>query len=140
GDDLAMKITQTSLPGVLLLISDIYRDERGVFMETWNKARMTEAGLPSNWVQDNCSYSRKNVVRGIHYQVIQPQGKLVRATHGAVLDVAVDLRRGSPSFSRHVAVELSAENGQMLYIPEGFGHGFLALTEDVGLAYKVTDY
>ena len=135
-----MKITQTSLSGVLLLISDIYRDERGVFMETWNKARMTEAGLPSNWVQDNCSYSRKNVVRGIHYQVIQPQGKLVRATHGAVLDVAVDLRRGSPSFSRHVAVELSAENGQMLYIPEGFGHGFLALTEDVGLAYKVTDY
>jgi dTDP-4-dehydrorhamnose 3,5-epimerase len=80
------------------------------------------------------------VVRGIHYQTIQPQGKLVRVTHGAVLDIAVDLRRSSPTFARHVAVELSEENGQMLWIPEGFGHAFLALTDDVGFAYKVTDY
>lgn len=135
-----MKITQTSLPGVLLLTPNVYRDNRGAFLETWNQTRFAEAGLLSNWVQDNCSYSIKNVVRGIHYQVIQPQAKLVRSTHGVVLDVAVDLRRSSPSFGSHVAVELDAENGAMLYIPEGFGHGFVALTEDVGLAYKVTDY
>jgi dTDP-4-dehydrorhamnose 3,5-epimerase len=91
-------------------------------------------------VQDNFSISIKNVVRGIHYQVIQPQGKLVRVTHGAVLDIAVDLRRSSPTFARHVAVELTGENGQMLWIPEGFGHAFLSLTDAVGFAYKVTDY
>lgn len=96
--------------------------------------------MPTDWVQDNCSYSAKNVIRGIHYQIVQSQAKLVRAVSGSVLDVAVDLRRSSPQFGRHVAVELSAEGGQMLYIPEGFGHGFAALTENVGLAYKVTDY
>jgi dTDP-4-dehydrorhamnose 3,5-epimerase len=135
-----MKITATGLPGVLILTPNIYRDSRGAFSETWNLRGMVEAGLPSVWVQDNCSVSKKNVVRGIHYQTIQPQGKLVRVTHGAVLDVAVDLRRSSPTFAKHVAVELSEENGQMLWIPEGFGHAFLALTDNVGFAYKVTDY
>lgn len=135
-----MKITETALPGVLVLTPAIYRDNRGVFSETWNLKNYAEAGLPRDWVQDNCSSSAKNVVRGIHYQIIQPQAKLVRATRGAVLDVAVDLRRSSPDFGRHVAVELSEENGQMLYIPIGFGHGFVALTDNVGLAYKVTDY
>jgi dTDP-4-dehydrorhamnose 3,5-epimerase len=135
-----MKITATGLPGVLILTPNIYRDSRGAFSETWNLRGMVEAGLPSTWVQDNCSVSKKNVVRGIHYQTIQPQGKLVRVTHGAVLDIAVDLRRSSPTFAKHVAVELSEENGQMLWIPEGFGHAFLALTDDVGFAYKVTDY
>ena len=135
-----MKITETPLPGVLLLTPTIYRDNRGAFMETWNQGRMTEAEFPSVWVQDNSSFSKKNVVRGIHYQLIQPQAKLVRATHGAVLDVAIDLRRSSPDFGHHVAVELDAENGQMLYIPVGFGHGFIALTDNVWLAYKVTDY
>jgi len=101
---------------------------------------MEEAGLPRSWPQDNFSFSTKNVLRGIHYQIIQPQGKLVRVTRGAVLDVAVDLRRNSPTFSKHVAVELSGENGEMLWIPEGFGHAFLALTDVVGFAYKVTDY
>jgi dTDP-4-dehydrorhamnose 3,5-epimerase len=101
---------------------------------------MAEAGLPTEWVQDNFSISKENVVRGIHYQLIQPQGKLVRAAHGAVLDVAVDLRRSSPMFGRHVAVELTAENGEMLWIPVGFGHAFLALTAEAGFAYKVTDY
>jgi dTDP-4-dehydrorhamnose 3,5-epimerase len=99
---------------------------------------MAEAGLPSTWAQDNFSISKKNVVRGIHYQVIQPQGKLVRVTHGVVLDVAVDLRRNSPTFAMHVAVELSEENGKMLWIPEGFGHAFLSLTDVAGFAYKVT--
>src|SRR5664279_5571260 len=135
-----MKITETPLPGVLLLTPTIYRDNRGAFMETWNQGRMTEAGLPLAWVQDNSSFSKKDVVRGIHYQLIRPQAKLVRATHGAVLDVAIDLRRSSRDFGRHVAIELDAENGQMLYIPVGFGHGFIALTDNVGLAYKVTDY
>jgi dTDP-4-dehydrorhamnose 3,5-epimerase len=135
-----MKITETSLPGVLLLTPAIYRDERGAFHETFNQRGMAEAGLPEDWPQDNFSLSKKNVLRGIHYQIIQPQGKLVRVTHGAVLDVAVDLRRGSATFAKHVAVELSGENGQMLWIPVGFGHAFLALTDNVGFAYKVTDY
>lgn len=135
-----MKMTETSLPGVLVLTPSIYRDNRGAFWETWNQNRFVDAGLPANWVQDNFSVSKKNVVRGIHYQVVQPQAKLVRATHGALLDVAIDLRRSSPHFGQHFAIELSAETGEMLYIPVGFGHGFVALTEVVGLAYKVTDY
>jgi len=135
-----MKIAETSLPGVLLLCPTMFRDNRGAFYETWNHMRFAEAELPTEWVQDNCSYSARNVVRGIHYQVVQPQAKLVRATGGIILDVAVDLRRRSPNFGRHVAVKLSANEGQMLYIPVGFGHGFAALTENVGVAYKVTDY
>lgn len=135
-----MKITETSLPGVLVLSPTIYRDRRGAFWETWNQSRMAEAGLPSTWVQDNFSVSQKHVVRGIHFQVTQTQGKLVRVTHGAVLDVVVDLRRSSPTFAKHVAVELAGESGESLWIPKGFGHAFLALTDVVGLAYKVTDY
>jgi dTDP-4-dehydrorhamnose 3,5-epimerase len=135
-----MKIAETSLPGVLVLTPTIYRDDRGAFWECFNQREMTEAGLPAQWAQDNFSLSKKNVLRGIHYQLLQPQGKLVRVTHGAVLDVAVDLRRSSPFFGRHVAVELSGENGEMLWLPEGFGHGFLVLSEVAGFAYKVTDY
>jgi len=135
-----MKIRETSLPGVLVLSPPIYRDDRGCFFETFNRRRMAEAGLPENWAQDNVSLSRKNVLRGIHYQIQQPQGKLVRVTHGAVLDVAVDLRRSSPTFGKHLAIELSSDNAEMLWIPEGFGHGFLVLSQVAGFAYKVTDY
>lgn len=135
-----MKVEETSLPGVLVLTPNVYRDNRGAFMETWNLRAMTEAGLPSEWVQDNFSLSKKNVLRGIHYQVTQPQGKLVRVTHGRVLDVAVDLRRSSPTFGKHVAVDLDGDTGRMLWIPVGFGHGFLVLSETAGFAYKVTDY
>jgi dTDP-4-dehydrorhamnose 3,5-epimerase len=135
-----MNIQETSLPGVLLLTPAIFRDSRGAFSETWNQERFEKAGLPSKWVQDNFSTSAKNVVRGIHYQTVQPQAKLVRVAHGAVLDIAVDLRRSSPDFGRHVAVELSSENGHMLYIPVGFGHAFLALTDQAGFAYKVSDF
>lgn len=135
-----MKVEETGLPGVLLLSPAIYRDSRGAFTETFNLRRMAEAGLPTNWVQDNFSVSKKNVIRGIHYQITQPQGKLVRVTHGAVLDVAVDLRRSSPEFGKHVAAELSAENGAMLWIPVGFGHAFLVLSDEAGFAYKMTDY
>ena len=135
-----MQIDATSLPGVLLLTPAVFRDDRGAFLETFNLREMAEAGLPTNWVQDNFSISKKNVLRGIHYQKVQPQGKLVRVTHGTVLDVAVDLRRSSPHFGRHEAVELSGENCQMLWIPEGFGHAFLVLSEVAGFAYKLTDY
>ena len=135
-----MKIAETPLPGVLLLTPATYRDGRGAFFESYNERVMAAAGLPTIWPQDNFSLSKKNVVRGIHYQVTQPQGKLVRATHGSVLDVVVDLRRSSATFGRHVAVELSGENGQMLWIPAGFGHGFLVLSEEAGFAYKVTDF
>ena len=135
-----MKITETSLPGVMVLTATIYKDSRGAFSETFNQRRMEEAGLPPGWVQDNFSVSRKNVLRGIHYQITQPQGKLVRVTHGAVLDVAIDLRRSSPAFGKHFGIELNGESGDMLWIPPGFGHAFLALTDQVGFAYKVTDY
>jgi dTDP-4-dehydrorhamnose 3,5-epimerase len=135
-----MKIREMELPGVIVLTAPIFRDSRGAFCETFNLRKIEEAGLHSVWVQDNFSVSSKGVLRGIHYQVIQPQGKLVRVTHGAVLDVAVDLRRSSPAFGKHVAIELTAESGDMLWIPAGFGHAFLALTDQVGFAYKVTDY
>ena len=135
-----MNIEETTLPGVMVLTPKIYGDDRGAFSETFNLRRMAEAGLPTAWVQDNFSTSRRNVLRGIHYQIEQPQGKLVRVTHGAVLDVAVDLRRSSAKFGKHVAMELSAENGRMLWIPEGFGHAFLVLSDVAGFAYKVTDY
>jgi dTDP-4-dehydrorhamnose 3,5-epimerase len=108
-----MKITETSLPGVLLITPAIYRDSRGAFHETFNQRRMAEAGLGEEWPQDNFSISSKNVLRGIHYQIIQPQGKLVRVTQGAVLDVAVDLRRSSPTFGRHVAVRLDSEKSEV---------------------------
>ena len=123
-----------------MLTAPFFRDSRGAFCETFNLRKMEEAGLPSVWPQDNFSLSKKNVLRGIHYQITQPQGKLVRITHGAVLDIAVDLRRSSSTFGKHAAIELTAESGEMLWIPEGFGHAFLALTDDVGFAYKVTDY
>jgi dTDP-4-dehydrorhamnose 3,5-epimerase len=135
-----MKIRETELPGVMLLTATIYKDARGAFSETFNLRNMEEAGLPTVWPQDNFSVSAKNVLRGIHYQITQPQGKLVRVTHGAVLDVAVDIRRSSPTFGKHAAFELTAESGNMLWIPHGFGHAFLALTDQVGFSYKVTDY
>ena len=123
-----------------MLTPEVYRDSRSEFCETFNQQRMMEAGLPSSWPQDNFSLSRKHVLRGIHYQAIQPQAKLVRVICGAVLNVAVDLRRSSPTFARHVAIVLSGQNSDMLWIPKGFGHAFLALTDVVGFAHKVTDY
>ena len=135
-----MRFEETALPGVLIITPKIFGDSRGYFLETYNQRAMSEAGLPHTWAQDNFSLSQKNVLRGIHYQVTQPQGKLVRVTQGAVLDVAVDLRRSSPAFGKHVMAELSAENARMLWIPAGFGHAFLVLSEVAGFAYKVTDY
>jgi dTDP-4-dehydrorhamnose 3,5-epimerase len=135
-----MKIAETALPGVLLISTPVYKDNRGAFFESFNQRKMAEAGLPTQWAQDNFSQSQKNVLRGMHYQIIQPQGKLVWVAQGAVLDVAVDLRKSSPHFGRHVAVELSAGSGEMLWIPPGFAHGFLVLSDFAGFCYKVTDY
>ena len=135
-----MNVTETALPGVLVLEPRCFRDERGYFFETFNLARMTELGLPADWKQDNFSLSKQNVIRGIHYQIGEPQGKLVRVVTGAALDVIVDLRRSSPTFGKHTTVELNGDGSRMVWIPEGFGHGFAALTETVALSYKVTDY
>lgn len=135
-----MLIQSTALPGVLLITPKKFSDSRGSFWETYNERVLHEAGLPAEWKQDNTSVSLKNVVRGIHYQITQPQGKLVRVTYGAVYDVAVDLRRSSPTFGKHVGYELSEDNGAMLWIPAGFGHAFAVLSTRAGFAYKVTDY
>ena len=135
-----MNVQETAIPGVLLFTPKKFIDSRGAFWETYNERVMQAAGLPGHWKQDNTSVSLKNVVRGIHYQITQAQGKLVRAVYGSVFDVAVDLRRGSSTFGKHIGVELSEENGAMLWIPPGFGHGFAVLSERAGFAYKVTDY
>ena len=135
-----MNVIETSLPGVLVLEPRIFRDDRGFFFETFNLAGMIDLGLPADWKQDNFSLSKKNVIRGLHYQIGQPQGKLVRVVAGAARDVIVDLRKSSPTFGQHVTVELSGDGSRMVWVPAGFGHGFAALTETVALSYKVTDY
>jgi dTDP-4-dehydrorhamnose 3,5-epimerase len=135
-----MKIERLEIPDVVLIKPAIYQDSRGEFLETYNERAMQAAGLPTRFVQDNLSVSRKGVVRGLHYQFGKPQGKLVRVALGEVFDVAVDLRRSSPSFGRHVSVILSQRERNMLWIPEGFAHGFVALSDQVCFEYKVTDF
>ncbi|HIS96088.1 MAG TPA: dTDP-4-dehydrorhamnose 3,5-epimerase [Candidatus Ventricola gallistercoris] len=134
-----MKRIETSLPGVCIVEPQVFGDHRGYFMETYNRKAFEEIGIPHTFVQDNQSFSaQKGTLRGIHFQNAPfAQAKLVRVTRGAVMDVAVDLRKGSPTYKRWVAVELSAENKRMLFIPRGFGHGFKTLTEDVEFCYKV---
>jgi len=136
-----MQIEPTSLPEVLILTPRRFGDARGWFSETWNAARMAEAGLDLPWVQDNHSFSAaKGTVRGLHYQSPpRAQDKLVRCTRGAILDVAVDFRAGSPTFAKWVAVELSAGNGRQLLVPKGYLHGFVTLTDDTEVQYKCTD-
>jgi dTDP-4-dehydrorhamnose 3,5-epimerase len=116
----------------------VFGDDRGFFMETFHAAVFRELGLPDQFVQDNHSFSRRGVVRGLHYQLEQPQGKIVRCTRGAILDVAVDIRRSSPTFGKWTAVELSEENKRMLWIPPRFAHGFSALSEEADVLYKCT--
>ena len=135
-----MNVTETSLPGVLVLEPRVFRDDRGFFFETFNLSGMVELGLPAEWKQDNFSLSKRNVVRGIHYQINQAQGKLVRVVAGAARDVIVDLRKSSPAFGQHTTVELNGDGSRMVWIPAGFGHGFSVLTESVALSYKVTEY
>ena len=135
-----MKITPTALPGVLVIEPSVFSDDRGFFFESWNARALAESGIDAAFVQDNHSRSRRGVLRGLHYQVRRPQGKLVRTVVGEAYDVAVDLRRSSPAFGRAVGVTLSAENRKMLWVPPGFAHGFLALTDTVDFLYKTTDY
>jgi dTDP-4-dehydrorhamnose 3,5-epimerase len=136
----AIKKIPTSLPGVFILEPRVFRDERGFFFESYNQEAMTEAGVVAAFVQDNHSCSSRNVLRGLHYQVKRPQGKLVRVAEGEILDVAVDLRRSSPSFGRWETVRLSGENNRMLWIPVGFAHGFRVLSEKAHVLYKATDF
>lgn len=137
-----MKIAKTKLEGVVIIEPEIFGDNRGFFMESWNKKKMAEAGLDYDFVQDNHSKSTvKGTLRGIHFQKgDKAQAKLVRCVKGAVLDVAVDLRKNSPTFKQWVGVELSEENKKQLLIPRGFGHGFVTLTDDVEFLYKADNY
>ncbi|WP_374520562.1 dTDP-4-dehydrorhamnose 3,5-epimerase [Hydrogenophaga sp.] len=136
-----MQVTRTDIPDVLILEPKLFGDARGFFLESYNQRSFQEAtGLSVPFVQDNHSRSRKGVLRGLHYQVQQPQGKLVRVVRGAVFDVAVDIRVGSPTFGRWVGVELSEDNHRQLWIPPGLAHGFVVLTEVADFLYKTTDY
>ncbi|MCA1729819.1 MAG: dTDP-4-dehydrorhamnose 3,5-epimerase, partial [Actinobacteria bacterium] len=126
------------LPGVLVFEPKVFGDERGFFMETWNEARYREVGLPACFVQDNLSFSGRGVLRGLHFQNPDQQGKLVYVLQGEVFDVAVDIRVGSPTFGEWTALTLSSENKRQFYIPEGFGHGFLVMSETALFAYKCT--
>lgn len=133
-----MNIIETAIAGSLIIEQRVFGDARGFFMETWNAATFAAAGLNLTFVQDNHSRSQKGVLRGLHFQKPCTQGKLVRVTRGAVFDVAVDLRASSPTFGQWVGVELSADNKRMLWIPEGFAHGFLTLEDDTDFLYKCT--
>jgi len=130
----------TSLPGVFILEPRVFGDERGFFLESFNERAMRELGIEEHFVQDNHSCSSRNVLRGLHYQMRQTQGKLVRVAEGEILDVAVDLRRSSPMFGRSEAVQLSGDNKRMLWIPRGFAHGFRVISEKAHVLYKATDY
>ena len=136
-----MKVTTTAIPDVLLIEPRVFGDERGFFFESFNQKQWLEAtGLDRAFVQDNHSRSGRGVLRGLHYQICQAQGKLVRVVAGEVFDVAVDLRRSSPTFGRWVGAILSADNKKQLWIPEGFGHGFLVLSDAAEFLYRTTDY
>lgn len=136
-----MKVTPCAIPDVMLLEPRVFGDERGFFFESFNQRKFTElTGYQGPFVQDNHSRSAKGVLRGLHYQIQQPQGKLVRVVAGSVFDVAVDLRRSSPTFGQWVGVTLSAENHHQLWVPPGFAHGFVVLSESADFLYKTTDY
>ena len=135
-----MEVVSTRIPDVKLIKPKVFGDERGFFMETWNARVFAEAGIDANFVQDNHSRSAKNTLRGLHYQIKQPQGKLVRVTRGEVFDVAVDLRTNSPTFGQWVGEYLSEENSRMLWVPPGFAHGFLVTSDTADFQYKCTDF
>ena len=136
-----MNVIPTAIPGVLILEPRVFGDARGFFFESHNRATFAAAtGVDANFVQDNQSRSSRGVLRGLHYQIKQAQGKLVRASSGVIFDVAVDLRKGSPTFGRWVGAELSGDNFRQLWVPQGFAHGFLVLSESADVMYKTTDY
>lgn len=137
-----MKVIETDIPDVKIIEPTVFGDERGFFMETWQQKKFEElvSGRPTQFVQDNHSKSKKNILRGLHYQIENPQGKLVRVISGEVFDVAVDIRKTSPTFGLWVGVFLSAENKRQLWIPEGFAHGFYVTSDEAEFVYKCTDY
>lgn len=135
-----MKVQSTQIAGVLIVEPDVFGDDRGFFLESFNERAMREIGIDAHFVQDNHSRSQRNVLRGLHYQIHQPQGKLVRVVRGTVFDVAVDIRRSSPTFGKWVGVELSAENKRMFWMPPGMAHGFVVLSDFADFVYKATDY
>src|SRR5581483_1817855 len=135
-----MKIVATPLPGVLVIEPRVFRDERGFFLETFNERAMAELGIREHFVQDNHSFSRRNVLRGLHYQLQNPQGKLVRVIGGEILDVAGDLQKSSPSFGRWCSVRLSEDNKRMMWVPGGFAHGFRVTSEAAHVLYKATAF
>ena len=136
-----MKILPAKIPDVLIIEPQVFQDDRGFFFESYNhKAFSEKTGITANFVQDNHSFSKQNVLRGLHYQIAQPQGKLVRAIAGIILDVAVDIRKTSPNFGEWVSCILSADNKRQLWVPVGFAHGFVVLSETAEVLYKTTDY
>ena len=136
-----MKATLTAIPDVMIIEPNVFGDDRGFFFESFNERRFAElTGINTRFVQDNHSKSAKNVLRGLHYQIRQAQGKLVRVVEGEVFDVAVDMRKSSPTFGKWVGQHLSAQNKRQLWIPEGFAHGFLVLSDTAEFLYKTTDY
>lgn len=135
-----MNVTRTAIPEVLILEPKVFGDSRGHFFESYNRRAFEAFGIESNFVQDNQSKSQQNVVRALHYQIRQTQGKLVRAISGRIFDVAVDIRRSSPTFGKWVGAELTSENHKMLWIPRGFAHGFSVLSESAEVAYKADDF
>jgi dTDP-4-dehydrorhamnose 3,5-epimerase len=135
-----VKATPTSIPDVLLIQPHVFEDARGFFMETFQERRYQELGLPGKFVQDNHSGSRQGILRGLHYQIRQPQGKLVRVVVGEIFDVSVDIRRSSPTFGQWVEVTLSDQNRNQVWVPPGFAHGFYVLSEWAEVIYKVTDF
>lgn len=135
-----MKLTKTRIPDVVVLEPKVFGDNRGFFLESYNQKTFAELGLTKTFVQDNHSRSLRNVLRGLHYQLEQPQGKLVRVVAGTIWDVAVDIRRHSATFGQWVGEELSAESKRMLWVPEGFAHGFVVISDSADVLYKVTDF
>ncbi len=135
-----MQFERTAIPDVILIRPRVFGDARGFFLESWEQRKFAAAGIAAQFVQDNHSRSARDVLRGLHYQISQPQGKLVRVVRGAVFDVAVDIRRSSPTFGRWIGIELSEDNHQMLWIPPGFAHGFLVLSESADFLYRCTDF
>lgn len=135
-----MKFVSSAIPDVVIVEPRVFEDERGFFMETWEARKFAAGGIAAEFVQDNHSVSRQWVLRGLHYQINRPQGKLVRVTRGEAFDVAVDLRRASPTFGKWVGEKLSADNRRMMWIPPGFAHGFVALSERTEFLYKCTDF
>lgn len=135
-----MKVIATKIPDVKIIEPKVFGDKRGFFMETWNEKKFQEAGIDTKFVQDNHSRSVKNTLRGLHYQIKQPQGKLVRVIRGEVFDVAVDLRKSSPTFGQWVGEYLSEDNNRLLWVPPGFAHGFLVTSDVADFQYKCTDF